>query len=137
MKTKKCNECGETKPISEFHKINRGLEDKIGKTKLLYKCKECKKAYDRKRWNPVRYKIFDQDCCQICGTTYRLVADHNHNTGYIRGLLCNTCNRTLGIYHDNIKLFENMIAYITNNNNNTKYGKYSNPRYKEISLTSS
>jgi hypothetical protein len=42
-------------------------------------------------------------CCALCGTDQprgqgRWHVDHNHETGAIRGLLCNRCNRTLGIY---------------------------------------
>lgn len=42
--------------------------------------------------------------CNICGKlpeeteTKRLVRDHNHKTGYIRGLLCDPCNGRLGTY---------------------------------------
>lgn len=32
--------------------------------------------------------------CAICGDIWRrIVWDHCHNTGYLRGLLCNGCNR--------------------------------------------
>ncbi|MBU2051427.1 MAG: endonuclease VII domain-containing protein [Gammaproteobacteria bacterium] len=40
-------------------------------------------------------------CCAICGKHQselknRLAIDHNHETGEIRGLLCTSCNITLG-----------------------------------------
>src|ERR1017187_3430957 len=40
--------------------------------------------------------------CQICyggmGENRRLVRDHNHATGYMRGPLCDLCNSWLGLY---------------------------------------
>lgn len=36
--------------------------------------------------------------CKLCGTTAaRLVVDHNHNTGAVRGLLCDNCNHFVGM----------------------------------------
>lgn len=45
--------------------------------------------------------------CAICGTTEpgnrsnNFSVDHDHITGKIRGLLCNDCNRGLGLLKDN------------------------------------
>lgn len=52
--------------------------------------------------------------CAICkhasmdGT--RLTVDHDHDTGQVRGLLCRSCNRALGLFRDKV---ENLAAATT------------------------
>lgn len=52
--------------------------------------------------------------CAICENepTTTFCVDHDHETGEIRGLLCNSCNKLLGNAHDSKKLLENAIAYL-------------------------
>ena len=43
--------------------------------------------------------------CHLCNTIpWRLNIDHDHNTGWVRGVLCQTCNIALGYYD---RLIEN------------------------------
>lgn len=39
--------------------------------------------------------------CQICGEQERLVIDHDHETGLMRGLLCYRHNTGIGLFKDN------------------------------------
>ena len=53
--------------------------------------------------------------CKICGEkakTKRLSIDHDHDTGRIRGLLCNNCNAAVGFLKDDPKLARNIIKYL-------------------------
>jgi hypothetical protein len=54
--------------------------------------------------------------CDICGKVpsgkrKTLQIDHDHSTGKIRGLLCNSCNLGLGYLGDNERLVEKLQRY--------------------------
>jgi hypothetical protein len=60
--------------------------------------------------------------CAICrrqetmrlkdGRVRSLSIDHDHKTGWIRGLLCSSCNRALGYMYDSPERLENAAAYL-------------------------
>lgn len=59
--------------------------------------------------------------CAICGeppkpdgvrAASRLHVDHDHETGKVRGLLCNHCNRGIGAFRDRPELLELAILYL-------------------------
>lgn len=51
--------------------------------------------------------------CLICGDETRLVVDHNHTTGKVRGLLCDPCNRGIGLFRERVESLESAIRYLT------------------------
>lgn len=57
--------------------------------------------------------------CAICeatrgsDTAEYLCVDHCHETGAIRGLLCNSCNRGIGNLKDSVQLVTKALAYLT------------------------
>lgn len=58
-----------------------------------------------------------QGRCAICKTLVdrideRLVVDHSHVTGVVRGLLCFNCNVGLGWFRDNMTSLSNAIEYL-------------------------
>lgn len=61
--------------------------------------------------------------CAICGKDepsehgrtgkqFRLSVDHCHETGVIRGLLCQKCNRAIGLMNDDPALLRKAISYL-------------------------
>jgi hypothetical protein len=53
--------------------------------------------------------------CPICEDPLpqRFVVDHDHNTGVVRGLLCNPCNLALGLLRDEPRIMQRAASYIT------------------------
>jgi len=139
MNTKTCynEECPEEnpQPLTNFHKQSTG---KLG---VRSRCRTCHnqamRDYERKRgpeWRRKktlhRYGITPQDYdrmfreqegkCKICekipqerhSRDRHLVVDHCHTTQAVRGLLCHSCNRALGMFNDDPKVLDKAAAYL-------------------------
>ncbi len=60
--------------------------------------------------------------CAICGGEgfimnpnkhkLKLVVDHCHDEGHVRGLLCHNCNRALGLLQDNTTNMQRAVEYL-------------------------
>ena len=58
--------------------------------------------------------------CEICGVKLirkgmagdAVCVDHDHKTGKTRGILCNNCNRGLGMFKDSAELIRKAIDYL-------------------------
>jgi hypothetical protein len=54
--------------------------------------------------------------CKICNSKFtkqnKLCVDHNHKTGIVRGILCNSCNSGLGMFNENVTDMLTAIEYL-------------------------
>jgi hypothetical protein len=134
-----CTGCGENKPLDKFdvHSANKNCK--------RHSCRACEIAKRRASYvvNPERnynnhlkqnygidieqYKVMlkaQKGVCAICeepeteikySKVQSLSVDHNHETGEIRGLLCNSCNRGVGLLKDSPKLLSKAANYLSKN----------------------
>lgn len=128
---KKCSKCGIEKPLSDFGKYSK-TKDKLNRL-----CKKCatKQSIDSYKRNPktkLRYrlkreygitleqfeemKISQNNSCAICKNPFKnsvdTCIDHCHKTNKVRELLCNHCNRALGLFKESEKTLKSAIEYL-------------------------
>jgi len=63
--------------------------------------------------------------CECCGAKEidekrGLFIDHNHQTGKVRGVLCNTCNGAAGLLYDDSDLAYSLFKYLERTGNERK-----------------
>lgn len=125
--TKFCPDCKETKERTEFY-----LRRKSGQTSCS-RCKVCHlkytKEHELEKFGSHKYRhmfqnhgltaeAYDemyekqQGRCFLCERERKLVIDHCHTTGRVRGLLCNGCNIGLGQF-EYLMLFDKAKEYVT------------------------
>lgn len=131
---KYCGCCQTTKPVFEFAK------NKAKKDGLQERCRLCRAEHHQKtkhlrlkptktqkrKWLMTSYGLTEDEFnnllkqqnnkCAICGTSDwgkpSPSIDHCHKTGKVRGLLCNNCNRGLGLLKDSKEIIQNAIKYL-------------------------
>jgi len=96
-------------------------------------CKECHKNIQRKSHlnrnygiTPEEYEgmLINQDYkCLICTEVKKLVVDHNHLSGEVRGLLCDTCNRGIGYLQESKTNLWNSILYLMPELENVRFSE--------------
>ena len=139
MKT--CTVCKETKPIGEFYNYKASKDGKAYRCKTCdnkarnkwreenperaaYSLRNRRLKYQYGIDIPEYNKILEEQggVCACCGRKennvmgprrdWNFAVDHCHDTGRIRGLLCNDCNRGIGLLGDNVKGLEKALEYL-------------------------
>jgi len=138
VEEKICSMCETVKPASEFHR------NRSSWTGLAARCKDCQanvsrgwyqqnkgRANKRMRSNALmrQYGLTEIEYdrilesqgggCAICEAVSgngdkRLSVDHDHQTGAVRGILCDPCNNALGFFRDDPSLLARAIQYLEN-----------------------
>jgi hypothetical protein len=85
-------------------------------------CEDCARDNSRRKLYGIGTEDYAQmlaeqwNACAICRAPYttekRLVIDHDHETGKVRGLLCSACNKGLGNFRDSREHLQAAISYL-------------------------
>ena len=127
---KTCSKCGKDKPLTEFYFRSENNTTRSD-------CKKCcnasamvgyHKNRERRRKTSYKYVLrtsygmtvedYNSMCeqqnnkCLLCEEEKKLVVDHCHSSGKVRGLLCGTCNTGLGSMKDSVSILGRAIEYI-------------------------
>lgn len=114
--SKVCSSCGKRQSFNSYSKLKSGVGD--GHKHI---CKACDIIYRRLtniRSYGITMEVYQQmynnqgGACAICGSETDLFVDHNHETGEVRGLLCNSCNTGVGLLKDSPSNLSNAIKYL-------------------------
>lgn len=73
-----------------------------------------KYGIDKERW--LRAYEEQEGKCKLCLRARKLQVDHDHETGFFRGLLCSHCNTGIGMFEDDPETLERAIAYLKEHN---------------------
>ena len=115
MKT--CPKCTKSLPRNtHFQQLT------TGKKRIHAYCLDCDKKYQRSWRLGANYQLSSDEyedllssqngVCLLCGSSKRLVVDHDHETGKVRGILCDLCNRGLGYFKDSKEALLNAVEYL-------------------------
>lgn len=121
-----CNVCHHDKPATDFNTGRRQCKRcRLDAKKRRYDPERQKAINDRAAWRvrAQRYGISEDELramwdaqnhrCAICDReTNRPHTDHCHTTNRVRGLLCASCNRAIGLLRDDPERFERAAAYL-------------------------
>ena len=67
---------------------------------------------------PQQWAVMKLTGCEICGIKEgKLCIDHDHVTGVIRGVLCHSCNSSIGHFRDNPELLRKAAIYLEERKN--------------------
>jgi len=97
-----------TRASEKWQQYYRNYSSKYAKTEAGKL--SCKKSY-YKRIYGIDYTIIPE-FCQVCGSSGKVLVDHCHETGKVRGFLCSGCNLALGHVGDSRDVLLKLAEYV-------------------------
>ena len=138
--TKHCTHCKEAKPLDAVHfplhnKTKSGFDSWCRNCRATYRSENCRGKH-RTVMSDASLKDIKTSVlqCVICGDEGKLVVDHDHVTGQVRGMLCNHCNRGLGHFRDDPTLLEFAAQYLYASCDSPKWEKYLNTKPSGVEM---
>lgn len=143
LETKACTRCHFVLPLTSFGKSTRyrgghrtwckcchGASNNEYNKRNIERYRERKRNYmrspkgqdgQRQRKYGLTRQQWESICerqgfkCAICELeTRRLIPDHDHKTGKVRGALCIACNTGIGLLRDDVYLLTKALSYLCN-----------------------
>ena len=130
-----CKDCNLTANTEEeLNLFVKCIRHTNGRRNLCYKCENKREnkwrakngdSILRKRRKHYAEKVYgttyekyqermaSSDKCEVCGSKDKLCYDHDHQNMQFRGVLCNKCNRSIGILGDTVESIQKVLFYLT------------------------
>lgn len=117
---RECSRCQQMLPLTQYAKHNGGTAY-LG---IHPYCKDCSaerhliSKYGLTKADKVKMYENQNETCAVCKegvSLSEIVVDHCHKTGKVRGLLCNACNKAIGLLKDDHMRCLSMISYLQSN----------------------
>lgn len=113
----KCKDCQSAYYHDYKNRNHDSLKEKWSSASKRHYTNENRRAKTLKRYS---ITVADYDImlasqngkCGICLSETKLVVDHDHDTGAVRGLLCSECNLGLGKFKDDLDLLKMAVKYV-------------------------
>ncbi len=137
-----CKACARNRggvPLAEVPRLHCRNGHELAKHGTTHRkgCSECVRvSWQKTNWKGFRnsdggvFTALDFDrlyqiqsgSCAVCKKhqselSRALNVDHDHATGFVRGLLCDSCNKALGLIFDNQDIANNLSIYLKSREN--------------------
>lgn len=117
----------------QWRENNKGKQSKYYKTWKLKNPWKAGARYRKHKLSEAQFKELKESqkgLCAICqkpqvnrkGRSRELAIDHDHQTGRVRGLLCDPCNLLLGYVENHLERFQRLVMGFEKYLNNSKLG---------------
>lgn len=121
-----CNICHKLRSTTEFAKNQNAKNNRSVRRPSCQKCRKRLEGVnissaEKNKWS--KSKPVDEPFeCPICskrtiaGITSKVVLEHDHRSGKVRGWVCDSCNTGIGRFKDDKKLLKRAIKFIDSTN---------------------